>query len=317
MGIDALAKRYSSLIICLMLAAAAYFQASGMGRLLVATLLAGTPVPSVPSHRRAPAAAVDSLHETSATAILERNAFDSVTGPIGGEQGPVALPGVSHADRDPYEDPPCDMARVVLISSAADPDWSFAAIATPDGKTTLHRRGDTIDGHAVIFIGRMDGSADDDRFYGDRVWLATATGRCQLELGAKPLAKASAKAGPAGAPGSDAASKVRKVGEHAYEVDRTTVDALLANPAELMKTRVVPDREGDRVVGVRLFNIRPTSLLGALGLENGDRLSSINGFEMTEPQKMLEAYSKLTTASNLNVTVVRNGQPIGIEVGIK
>jgi general secretion pathway protein C len=319
MGIDALAKRYSSLIICLMLAVAAYFQARGVGGLLVATLLAATPAPAVPSHRRAPAAAGDVVHETSATAILERNPFDSVTGPIaGGERGGVPLPGVQRAERDPYEDPPCDMARVVLITSADDPDWSFAAITTRDGKTALHRRGDTIDGHAVIFIGRLGAGGEDDRLLDDRVWLATATGRCQLELGAAPLAKAGgAKAAQPGAPPSDLASKVRKVGEHAYEVDRTTVDALLANPAELMKTRVVPDREGDRVVGVRLFNIRPNSLLGALGLENGDRLSSINGFEMTEPQKMLEAYSKLTTANNLSVTVVRNGQPIGLEVGIK
>ena len=50
-------------------------------------------------------------------------------------------------------------------------------------------------------------------------------------------------------------------------------------------------------MGVRLFNIRPTSMLGALGLQNGDRLSSINGFEMNEPQKMLEAYQKLVTSS--------------------
>jgi general secretion pathway protein C len=196
----------------------------------------------------------------------------------------------------------------VLITSADDPDWSFAAITGRDGKTSLHRKGDSIDGHTVLFIGRMDGGDE------DRVWLASGNGRCQLELGAKPIAKVAA-AQP-GAPG-DLASKVRKVGENTFEVDRTTVDALLANPAELMRTRVVPDREGERVVGVRLFNIRPTSMLGALGLQNGDRLSSINGFEMNEPQKMLEAYSKLLTANKLSVSIVRNGQPMGIDVDIK
>ena len=311
MGLDALAKRYSSLVICLMLAVAAYFQASGVGRLLVATVLAGTPVPSLPFHGRAPAEADDVAHETSAAAIRARNPFDSVTGPIlDGEHGAVTLPSVASA-RDPYADPPCDMARVVLIASAADPDWSFAAITTRDGKTQLHRRGDTIDGHAVIFIGRTEGGAE------DRVWLASGTGRCQLELGAKPLATVGAGAAQRGAPASDLASRVRKVGEHAFEVDRSMVDALLANPTELMRTRVVPESEGGRIVGVRLFNIRPHSLLGALGIENGDRLSTINGFEMTEPQKMMEAYSKLLTANRLSVTVVRNGQPVGIDVDIK
>ena len=180
MGIDAFAKRYSSLIICLMLAVAAYFQASGVGRLLVAAVLAGTPAPPLPLHGGAATPGGDAAHETSAAAIRARNPFDSVTGPLqDGEHGATSLPEVARADRDPYDDPPCDMARVVLIASAADPDWSFAAIAGPDGKTSLHRRGDTIDGHAVLFIGRREGGAD------DRVWLASGPGRCQLQLGGK------------------------------------------------------------------------------------------------------------------------------------
>jgi general secretion pathway protein C len=311
MGLDGFAKRYSSLILCVMLAVAAYFQAAGVGRLLVATVLAGTAAPSLPFHTRAPApGGGEGLHATSAAAILGRNPFDSVTGPIpDGERGSVTLPEVARAERDPYADPPCDMARVVLITSADDPDWSFAAITGRDGKTALHRKGDAVDGHTVLFIGRQEGGSD------DRVWLASGAGRCQLALGAKIATVG--KPAQAAAPASDLASKVRKIGEHQFEIDRTTVDALLANPAELMKTRVVPDREGERVVGVRLFNIRPGSMLGALGLENGDRLSSINGFEMNEPQKMLEAYSKLTTASKLSVSIVRNGQPIGLDVDIK
>ncbi len=111
--------------------------------------------------------------------------------------------------------------------------------------------------------------------------------------------------------------KIRKTGEHEFEVDRSAVDALMANPADLMKTRVVPEKEGDRVVGLKLYGIRPNSLLGALGIENGDRLSSINGFEMNDPQKMLEAYSKLMRAEHLSANVVRNGKPMSLEFSIK
>jgi len=52
----------------------------------------------------------------------------------------------------------------------------------------------------------------------------------------------------------------------------------------MRSARVVPEKEGDKVVGIRLFGIRQDSLLGTLGLENGDRLSSINGFEMSDPR---------------------------------
>ena len=41
----------------------------------------------------------------------------------------------------------------------------------------------------------------------------------------------------------------------------------------MKSARIVPEKEGDKVVGIRLFGIRPDSLLGTLGIENGDRLS--------------------------------------------
>ncbi len=84
-----------------------------------------------------------------------------------------------------------------------------------------------------------------------------------------------------------------------------------------MKVRVIPEKEGDRMVGMKLMGIKPGSLLGALGIQNGDRLTSINGFEMNDPQKMLEAYSKLLRADHLTASVVRNGQPMNLDFSIK
>ena len=42
-------------------------------------------------------------------------------------------------------------------------------------------------------------------------------------------------------------------------------------------------------------------------MENGDRLQTINGFDMTSPEKALEAYARLRTADHLTVA----GQPQG------
>ena len=116
----------------------------------------------------------------------------------------------------------------------------------------------------------------------------------------------------------DIAAKIHKVSENEFEVERSVVDQVLENQAELMKSaRIVPEKEGDKVVGIRLFGIRPDSLLGTLGLENGDRLSSINGFEMSDPQKALEAYARLRTADHLTVSVNRRGKPMNIDFKIK
>jgi len=70
-------------------------------------------------------------------------------------------------------------------------------------------------------------------------------------------------------------------------------------------------------VGIRLFGVRPDTLLGALGLENGDRLQSINGFDMASPEKVLEAYARLRTADHLIVQVNRRGQNVNIDFDIK
>ena len=45
-----------------------------------------------------------------------------------------------------------------------------------------------------------------------------------------------------------------------------------------MKQRIVQDKEGGRVVGVKVYGIKPGSILATLGIENGDRLETINGF---------------------------------------
>jgi general secretion pathway protein C len=65
------------------------------------------------------------------------------------------------------------------------------------------------------------------------------------------------------------------------------------------------------------LNIRPDTLLGTLGMENGDRLQQINGFDMTSPEKALEAYARLRTADKLTVQVTRRGQLTNLDYNIK
>jgi general secretion pathway protein C len=52
-------------------------------------------------------------------------------------------------------------------------------------------------------------------------------------------------------------------------------------------------------------------------MQNGDRLEQINGFDMASPEKALEAYARLRTASNLTVQLTRRGKPLTINFNIK
>jgi general secretion pathway protein C len=117
---------------------------------------------------------------------------------------------------------------------------------------------------------------------------------------------------------SEIANKIHKISDTQYDIERSVVDAILENQAMLMRSaRVVPEKEGDKVVGIRLFGIRNDSLLGTLGVENGDRLSSVNGYDMSDPQKALEAYTRLRTADHLTLSLNRHGSPMNLDYNIK
>ena len=339
MGVDAILKRYFPAIVCFLIATAAYFQASGLGQLVASVVavspsaMAAPPAPPPP----APALASSADHTTSAAAILSRNPFDSATGPLDGK--PLELPSLASSaapaeiDRDPYSDPPCDVAKVLMIVASDDPSWSFASIQAGDGKTVLRRQGDEVGSYTVQYIGDQrprERARSDRRDLWDRVWLVNGSNRCQMQVGGKAPAPTAAPSQPATAgsaskdPGgknkipAELAAKIHKVSPTEFAVERSVVDAILENQADLMRTtRIVPEKENGKVVGVRMFGIRPDSVLGTLGLENGDRLSSINGFEMSDPQKALEAYAKLRTADRLTISINRGGKPMNIDFNIK
>jgi general secretion pathway protein C len=319
MGFDAILKRYFPVVIGLLIALAAYFQASGMGQLVAGSVAldpSAVPVTAVVTRAATPAPNQD--HTTTAGSIIGRNPFDSVTGPLDGANVDLTVPPPPVPDnQNPNDDPICGAGRVLLITASDDPAWSFAAIAGSDGKTVLRRQGDDVAGHTIFYIGW------------DRIWMMQSGSRCQMIVGGKAPAKSAAPAPAASAaPEStgrrgkkvppEIAAKIHKVSENEFSVERSVVDSILENQAELMRSaRIVPEKEGDKVVGIRLFGIRPDSLLGTLGLENGDRLQTINGFDMASPEKALEAYSRLRTAERLTVSINRRGKNQNIDFNIK
>jgi general secretion pathway protein C len=321
MAIDKLLKRHFWAVILALTAVAALLDAQGImhvvgasltpddKQLALAPLLAGM----------APAAGAPSPHATSAEPILSRNPFDSVTGPLN-LPPPVDAEAAPAPDlSDPFHAPECDGVRVLIITASADPDWSFAALELQQdkGKSFLRRRGGEIGGKTVNFVGW------------DRVWLTSGNQLCQAQMFKPP---ASADAGAAAAPvpppavaaggaspvGAEITKGIQKVGPTEFNVDRGVVDKILENQADLMRqARIVPEQENGKIVGIRLFGVRPDTLLGTLGMENGDRLEKINGFDMTSPEKALEAYARLRTADHLTVSVNRRGQPLNLDFNIK
>ena len=318
-ALDQLLKRHFWAPTLGLTAIASFFGARGAGNLFGVSLgvddkqLSASPM----STKAAPTATNVTAKATNADPILARNPFDSKTGPLiqHGDDGTGLAPPVDMSD--PFNAPPCDGVKVLIIAASADPDWSFAALSGPgESKSVLRRRGGDFNGKEVKFVGW------------DRVWLTSGGQLCQALLFAPPQAPqttpvASQAAPPptTGGPGAvpdDIKKGIQRISATEFNIDRGVVDKILENQAELMKqARIVPEQENGKVVGIRLFGVRNDTLLGVLGMENGDRLQSINGFDMTSPEKALEAYARLRTADHMTVAINRKGSNTNLDYNIK
>jgi len=321
MAFDKLLKRHFWAVIMALVAIAAFLDAQGIMHVVGASLGADEKqLAAPPLMMRLPAAAGSAgPHATSAEPILARNPFDSVTGPLNAVASAEVAEAPPEPDMtDPFGAPDCDGVRVLVIAASPDPDWSFAALESnaEKGKSVLRRRGGEIGGKKVTFVGW------------DRVWLTSGSQLCQSQMfkpppsasapAAAPAPAAPVAAGGAAGVSDDIKNGIQKVSATEFNVDRGIVDKILENQAELMKqARIVPEQENGKVVGIRLFGVRPDTLLGVLGMENGDRLQSINGFDMTSPEKALEAYARLRTADHMTVAINRKGSNMNLDYNIK
>ncbi len=303
----------------------AFFLAQGTTRVLASELLAADATPAPRTSRGLTRAQPAFLRKRDAAIILRRNIFDSARGDLTAEplpELPLGADGQPIAEWDPSQPPPKCIGKLRLVGSVVsprDPEWSFAAIAgTNDGKTMLYREGSTIDGSRVVAVNASS------------VVMAGSGGACQLlmfeeeeigpatpRLAASPAAAAS-NARNAGLSDQELDEGIEKISDTNFKIQRSLVDKALANQGSLMRTaRVIPHEQDGRVVGVKLYGIRRNSLLGRLGIRNGDMLRTINGFDMTSPDSALEAYSRLRSADKLSLAVKRQNREMTIDYDIE
>jgi general secretion pathway protein C len=111
---------------------------------------------------------------------------------------------------------------------------------------------------------------------------------------------------------------IKKIDDTTYEIDKSLVEKILANPMGVAKgARVVPAVQNGKPNGFKLYAIRPSSVYAKIGLTNGDTLSAINGMELTTADKALEVYTKLREATSLEVEIQRRGKPMTLKYTIR
>jgi general secretion pathway protein C len=130
---------------------------------------------------------------------------------------------------------------------------------------------------------------------------------------ARPPVVAAAPRPGGEAPDADpaAADAVKKVDANKYEIKRTYIESALGNLNNIAtQARIVPSFKNGVANGFKLFSIQPGSLYSSIGIENGDVVQRVNGYEMNSPEKALELYQKLKESGHVTIQLKRGGQVI-------
>jgi len=90
-------------------------------------------------------------------------------------------------------------------------------------------------------------------------------------------------------------------------------EQIASQPATFMNyVRATPARDGGRFIGFSLQPGREPGVLGELGLRPGDIVTSINGVQIDNPAKGVQAMRELGTGQNVNVTLLRAGSEMSL-----
>lgn len=101
-------------------------------------------------------------------------------------------------------------------------------------------------------------------------------------------------------------------------IDRGLFDKLLADGNQLASGgRMVPATKDGVVSGIKIFGIRPGSVFARLGLQNGDLIKTINGLDISTPDKALDAYTRLRSSSALLLELERRGKNLTLNLQLR
>jgi general secretion pathway protein C len=94
-----------------------------------------------------------------------------------------------------------------------------------------------------------------------------------------------------------------------YTISRDLVRQSVNNMAQLMSAvRMTPYLKDGRPEGFRLTQIKDDSLFKAMGLQNGDILTSINGQSILAAEDVMRAYGAIKEGNSFTVSIMRNNR---------
>lgn len=313
-------KQFRTVLLLATLALCAFFVAQGATALLgakvtrtdpEATSTGSKPSPAPPSVQR----------RRDPTIILQRNIFSSAQGDL--SDIPIENPELPLDDPAEVETPCRGKLRLIgTVVVEGELERSLAAIVGEDGNAGLHRGGADVDGATIRAIQAdsvvLEGSVSFCRLAMFEVGSASSKPIRRRTNPAKKKAKGVDADRNAGLSDEEISGGIEKVNDTNYNLSRSMLNKVLDNAGRLIGiAAVAPLMEGGRSVGMRIYGIKPNTLLTKLGIQNGDVLESVNGQPLASPDSALGAYTTLRTADKFNLSVRRDGKSMMINYNLQ
>ena len=193
-------------------------------------------------------------------------------------------------------DAPKTNLKLVLkgVFASNDPDKAMAIIADAAGKEKLYGVGAQVPGNATVHA-----------IYPDRVILER-NGRFEtLQLPRQRLPENAVVARP-----FNRSAAVRSSSRLSADTSKKLQDIkqmLKKDPQSLWKqVRIEPVIQDGKVYGYKLSH-NDAQLMRSVGIENTDVITAVNGYPLDDPAVLYELLSEFDTASEISLTVERNG----------
>ena len=179
--------------------------------------------------------------------------------------------------------------------AANDASKAHAIIADGTGKETVFFINDPIPGGAVLH-----------QVFPDRVILNRGGILETLRLPQQSLG------------GTAATPRASSAANRAARALPTNVQNLIGQNAARFSdiVRPQPYMPNGQLQGYRVYPGRDRRAFASLGLRPGDLVTEINGMALNNPAQGMEAFSTLSDATQVTLTLERNGQPVSLSVDV-
>lgn len=239
------------------------------------------PAPRVAAGARSPAASGPSNFDALLDAHLFGNAPDPAV--------EAAAPPADTQLEAPETTLNLRLSGVVVRELDEESDAMIANGNQPDKR---YRVGETIEGASGARLHHV---------YEDRVIL-NRSGRLETlrmpdedDAGASVRRAAASRPAPSASPALNTAPLREVISQNATAITRVM--------------RFAPHVDGGQIIGFRVTPGPEAEVFAGLGLEPGDVVTDINGIQLDDPSRGLQAFEALGESTMANVTILRNGNP--------